>query len=132
MTVVRHIFDTASYFMIFIILTALILIYLFSIPKIRTPKLGRKVVLTLRTIILLATPILIVLLFAETYNIYPRHYWVTKGLFWLVILSCMSAYGLCYRQYFSNSERAVYKVVFFLPLFFFCFCLFRLSVSVMV
>ena len=69
--------------MIFIILTALILIYLFSIPNIRRTKFGRKVVLTLRIIIVVAAPILIALLFAETYNIYPREYWITKGFFGL-------------------------------------------------
>ena len=109
--------------MIFIILTALILIYLFSIPNIRRTKFGRKVVLTLRIIIVVAAPILIALLFAETYNTYPREYWITKGIFWIVVLSCLSAYGLCNRQHLSNLERAIYKVLFFLPLVFLVFLL---------
>lgn len=109
--------------MIFIILTALLLIYLFSIPKVWAAKFGRKVVLALRIIILVATPILIALLFAETYNIYPREYWITKGVFWVVIFSCLSVYGLCNREYLSNLERTVYKIVFFLPLAFFVFLL---------
>lgn len=67
--------------MVFIILTFLILIYVFSVPKVRTAKYGAKVALKLRMAIFVATPILIVLLFGETYNIYPRQYWFTKGFF---------------------------------------------------
>jgi hypothetical protein len=107
--------------MIFIVLLFLILIYLFSIPKVRKAKFGRPTTLTLRVIIFVATLLLVTLLAAETYNIYPRQYWITKGLFWLVIFSCMSAYGLCSNHYITTFERVIYKVIFFLPLLFLLF-----------
>jgi hypothetical protein len=107
--------------MIFLILTILILIYLFSIPKVRKAKFGADVALTLRIIVFIATPILIALLVAKTYNIYTRQYWITRGLFWLVIFSCMSAFGLCNREHFGAFERAIYKMIFFLPLLFLLF-----------
>lgn len=33
----------------------------------------------------------------------------------------MSAYGLCDKQYFTTFERAVYKIIFFLPIVFVVF-----------
>jgi hypothetical protein len=110
--------------MIFLVLIVLLLIYLFSIPKVRKAKFGRSVALTTRSIIILSGTILLALLIAETYNIYPRQYWITKGIFWLFIFSCMSAYGLCNTMNFATFERVIYKTIFFLPLIFLCFLLF--------
>lgn len=84
-------------------------------------KFGANVALTLRIIIIVATPILLTLLILEKYNIYPRQYWIIKGLFWLLCFSCMTAFGLCSREYFRTFERAIYKIIFFLPLFFVLF-----------
>jgi hypothetical protein len=107
--------------MIVIFLLILSLIYLFSIPKIRKAKFGRPIALTLRLILFLAIPLLVALLIAETYNVYPKQYWFTKGLFWLVLFSCLTAYGLCNRKYFTTIEWVIYKVIFFLPLLFLLF-----------
>ena len=107
--------------MIVIILSTLILIYFFSIPAVRPVKFGRPVGLTCRIILLVAVPLLMALLVAESYNIYPGQYWVTKLIFWLVVFSCMIAYGLCDRSYFASFERMVYKIIFFLPLAFLLF-----------
>jgi len=109
--------------MIFVFLFILLLIYLFSIPKVRKAKFGRSVALTTRSIIILSGTILLTLLMAETYNIYPRQYWVTKGIFWLFVSSCMSAYGLCGAKNFATFERMIYKTIFFIPLIFLCFLL---------
>jgi hypothetical protein len=77
--------------------------------------------LTLRLKLFLATHLLLSLLIAETYNVYPKQYWFTKGLFWLVLFSCLTAYGLCSRQYFTTIEWMIYKVIFFLPFLFLLF-----------
>ncbi|HEU4470183.1 MAG TPA: hypothetical protein VFR58_03795 [Flavisolibacter sp.] len=107
--------------MIFVVLIGLIILYLFSFSKIRKEKFGRPVVLSLRVIIMVAAPALIALLIAESYNIYPAQYWTTKVIFWLLIFSCMAAYGLCNRKYLTTIERSVYKLVFFFPLLFLLF-----------
>lgn len=109
--------------MIFVVLFILFLIYLFSIPKVRRAKFGRSFALTTRLIIILSGTILLALSIAETYNMYPRQYWVTKGFFWLFVFSCMSAYGLCNTNNFATFERLIYKTIFFLPLIFLCFLL---------
>ncbi len=109
--------------MIFFVLIVLLLIYLFSIPKVRKAKFGRSVALTTRSIIILSGTILLTLLIADTYNIYPRQYWFTKAIFWLFIFSCMSAYGLCNTKNFATFERVIYKAIFFFPLVFLCFLL---------
>lgn len=102
--------------MLFIILSILALIYLFSIPALRKKKFGAAVARLLRIIIFTATPILIAILIAESYNIYPKQYWTTKVLFWLVVFSCMAAFGLCKKEDFGKYERVIYKTIFFLPL----------------
>jgi hypothetical protein len=107
--------------MLYFILTILTLIYLLSIPAIRKRKFGIGAILTLRIIILIATPILLAILIAETYNIYPRQYWVTKGLFWIVFFSCMTAFGLCRTEFLKPVEKGIYKIIFFLPLLFLLF-----------
>jgi hypothetical protein len=109
------------YVMLFLVLTILIIIYFISIPQVRKAKFGANVALALRIIVFVATPILLALLILETYNIYPKQYWITKGFFWLVYFSCMSAFGLCSREYFRPVERAIYKIIFFLPLIFILF-----------
>ncbi len=102
--------------MIFFVSTILILIYLFSIPKIRKAKFGAKITLSLRVVVFIATAILLTLLIAETYNIYPRQYWITKAIFWLVIFSCMSVFGFCGKEYYGTVERTIYKIIYFLPI----------------
>jgi hypothetical protein len=109
--------------MIIVVLFILILIYLFSIPKIRKAKFGHSAALTIRLIVILSAIILLALLVAETFNVYPRQYWDTKVFFWLFIFSSMSAYGLCNSKNFTRFERVVYKTVFFLPLVFLLFLL---------
>jgi len=109
--------------MIFVVLSILILIYLFSMPKFREAKFGRSAALAIRWVIIVSAIILLTVLIAESYNVYPRGYWVTKVLFWLFVFSCMSAYGLCSPKNFATLERVIYKTVFFLPLIFLCFLL---------
>ena len=97
------------------------IIYFFSIPIVRKQKLGNKVIRVLRIIIFIATPLLAAILIAQSFNIYPRGYWFTKGVFWLVIFSCVSLYGLCKKEFFWAYERMIYKIIFFLPLLFLIF-----------
>ena len=121
--VVRHLGNPIFKIMLFIILTILATIYCASITVVRKRKFGFKVVKALRIIIFIATPILAATLAAKSYNIYPREYWFTKGIFWLVFFSCMSTYGLCKSELLGKYERTIYKIVFYLPLIFLIFLL---------
>jgi hypothetical protein len=67
--------------------------------------------------------VLLALLIAETYNVYPRYYLFTRLVFWLFVFSSMVAHGLCNRDYFSVLERVIYKLIFFFPLLFLLFLL---------
>jgi hypothetical protein len=107
--------------MLYLIITILTLIYIFSIPAIRKKKFGIGVIWTLRVIIFIATPLLVAILIAETFNIYPRQYWIIKGLFWAIFFSCMTALGLCRTEYLKTIEKNIYKIIFYLPLLFVIF-----------
>lgn len=102
--------------MLFIILTILMTIYFASIPVVRKRKFGLNVIKTLRILILIATPILVATITAQSYNIYPRWYWFTKGIFWLVFFSCMAIFGLCKSDLLGKFERTIYRIIFYFPL----------------
>jgi hypothetical protein len=120
---VSHFFEISFNFMLYLIITILTIIYIFSIPVIRKKKFGNRTISTLRIIVFSATALLVVILIAESYNIYPREYWFVKGLFWVIVFSCMIIVGLCKTESINSIEKRIYRIIFFLPLIFVIFLL---------
>lgn len=104
--------------MLIIILAALLLIYLFTIWAGSGNKLSTGITQTLRVFLFVLAPVLIILLVISQYNIYPRGYWVTKGIFWVVIFLMIILFGLGNKSVLSKIERIVYGFFFYLPLCF--------------
>lgn len=102
--------------MLLIVSTILAFIYIFSLLISRKRKFGFRAIKTLRIITFIATPILVATIAAQSYNVYPRWYWFTKSIFWLVFFLCMSIYGLCKNDHLRKFERTIYKFIFYLPL----------------
>jgi len=104
--------------MLIIILAILFVIYLFTLSG---NKLNTSITKIMRVFVFVLLPVLITLLTLSDFNIYPRGYWVTKGLFWAVAILMIILFGLGNKSALSKIERLVYGLFFYLPLAFILF-----------
>jgi hypothetical protein len=109
--------------MLFIILAAIAVIYLLTLFTRSGRKLNANTTKIIRVFLFVLAPVLIALLVISQYNIYPRGYWVTKVIFWVVFLLIMILFGLGNKSSLSKVERIIYKFFFYLPLCFIPFLL---------
>lgn len=105
-----------SQHMLIIILTIFLIIYLLTLGTMSGGKLNTTSTKIIRAFLFALTPVLIVLLIISRFNIYPRGYWVTKGIFWVVFFLMMILFGLGNKSVISKIERIVYGFFFYLPL----------------
>ena len=109
--------------MLFIILAVIAIIYLLTLFTRSGRKLNARATRIIRVFLFFLAPVLIALLVISQYNIYPRGYWVTKGIFWVVFLLMMILFGLGNKSSLSKAERIIYRFFFYLPLGFIPFLL---------
>ncbi len=102
--------------MLIIILAALLLVYLFTIWAGSGSKLNTGTTKIIRVVLFVLAPVLIILLTISQFNIYPRGYWFTKGMFWIVFFLMMILFGLGNKSVVSKIEKIVYGFFFYLPL----------------
>lgn len=79
-------------------------------------KLNIQTTKTVRVFSLVLSTVVIALLIMGQFNIYPRGYWVAKGLFWAAVYLMMILFAFGNRLVIYKIERIVYGLFFYLPL----------------
>jgi hypothetical protein len=102
--------------MLIIIIAILLIIYLITLLTRSRNILNASTTKIIRVFLFVLTPVLIILLIISHFNIYPRGYWVTKIIFWVVIVLTMVLFGLGDKSTQSKIERIAYGFFFYLPL----------------
>ena len=109
--------------MLIVILVFIAIIYVLTLLIRSGSKFNARTTNTIRVFLFVFAPVLTALLILGQLNIYPRGYWFTKGLFWIVVSLMMILFGLGNRSTFSKLEKVVYGFFFYLPLAFLPFLL---------
>jgi hypothetical protein len=99
-----------------IILTVIAFIYLLAAVVPAEKKFSINATKTIRIFLFVLSPALIALLVLSRFNIYPRGYWVTKGIFCTVVILMMILFGLGNKSGLGKFERIIYGFIFYLPL----------------
>src|SRR5438128_215443 len=102
--------------MLIAIIVLTLLIYLLPILTRSRNKLSIRATKIIRVFFFVLAPVLIAVLIFSQFNIYPRGYWVKKGLFWIVVFLMMILFGLGNKSALNRLERIVYGFFFYLPL----------------
>lgn len=108
--------------MLIIILGFIFVIYLLTLIS-GGRKLNIQTTKIIRIFLFVLSPILITLIIISQINIYPRSYWVTKVLLWIVVFLMMILFAIGNRLAINKYEKIVYRFFYYLPLGFIPFLL---------
>ena len=102
--------------MLIIVVSTLLSIFLLTLCTTRGKKFKIATIRILRFFFVVFAPVLITLLIVKQFNIYPRGYWVTKVLFWVVFFLIMILFAFGSKSVMGKVERIIYRIFFYLPL----------------
>lgn len=102
--------------MLVIIISIAVAIYFITITTGSGNKLSSRATKIIRVVLFVLATALVVIMAVTHLNIYPRGYWVKKGLFWIVVFLMMVLFGFGNRSLVKGLERIIYGIFFYLPL----------------